>query len=420
MSLAKCPECQGQISTQATTCPHCGYPLLPPDQSKSKRGRPKKLEQQSLMRLPNGYGTIKALPGNRRQPFAAMVNPKLTLNEDTGKSYYTYDFLGSFSEKIDAYKAILSYQENPYDLKNDLTIKELYDAWLPKYIEDNKLDDNRRKAYDATFKYCEPVYNIKVVNFMPAMIEDQIKNAYKTGEKGTEAGKKIAATAIIKGNVKTLYNLLFDYAVFRRIVTENYARTFTTNLSKEVGLKSRVGRPYTKDELAILWSKCGDIFIDMTLVQCYSGWRPGEVITLSVNNIDLENRTYTGGIKTENGINRIVPIHSKVLPIIHKYYHEAINVGRPMLFGRTEKFHGSYRYIENSFRNSLLKKEAELGILGHVLHDGRHTFSTHAKEYGVDDYARKKFMGHSIKDLTDRVYTHMDIEWFRTEIERIL
>jgi len=60
----------------------------------------------------------------------------------------------------------------------------------------------------------------------------------------------------------------------------------------------------------------------------------------------------------------------------------------------------------------LLKKESELGIWGHVLHNGRHTFSTFAKEYGVDEYARKKFMGHSIKDLTDRVYTHMDIEWF--------
>lgn len=49
----------------------------------------------------------------------------------------------------------------------------------------------------------------------------------------------------------------------------------------------------------------------ISIVQCYSGWRPGEVITLSVNNIDLKNRTYTGGIKTENGINRIVPIHPK-------------------------------------------------------------------------------------------------------------
>ncbi|WP_313184065.1 tyrosine-type recombinase/integrase [Lacrimispora sp.] len=314
----------------------------------------------------------------------------------------------------------MRYKENPYDLKNDLTVKELYDAWLSKYISDNNLDGNRRKSYDAVFKYCGPAYNIKVVDFLPPIIEEHIKTAYKIGEKGNDAGRKIAATYIIKGNIKALYNLLFDYAVFRRIVTENYARTFTTNTSKGDCQKSREGRPYTKDELAILWDNSGDLFIDMIIVQCYSGWRPGEVIILAVNNIDLENRTYTGGVKTSNGINRTVPIHPKVLPIIQKYYDEAIDIGRPMLFGRTQKFHGSYRYIENSFRNSLLKKESELGILGHVLHDGRHTFSTFAKEYGVDEYARKKFMGHSIKDLTDRVYTHMDIEWFRTEIEKIL
>ncbi len=85
-------------------------------------------------------------------------------------------------------------------------------------------------------------------------------------------------------------------------------------------------------------------------------------LSLAVNNIDLENRTYIGGVKTSNGINRTVPIQ-----------------GRLMLFGRTQKFHDSFRYIENSFINSLLKKEFELGILGHVLHDGRHTFSTFAK-----------------------------------------
>lgn len=29
-------------------------------------------------------------------------------------------------------------------------------------------------------------------------------------------------------------------------------------------------------------------------------------------------------------------------------------------------------------------------------------------------------MGHAIKHLTDRVYTHMDIEWFQDETENIL
>jgi hypothetical protein len=27
MALTKCPECRGQVSDQASACPHCGYPL---------------------------------------------------------------------------------------------------------------------------------------------------------------------------------------------------------------------------------------------------------------------------------------------------------------------------------------------------------------------------------------------------------
>ncbi len=26
MALIKCPECRGQVSDQATACPHCGHP----------------------------------------------------------------------------------------------------------------------------------------------------------------------------------------------------------------------------------------------------------------------------------------------------------------------------------------------------------------------------------------------------------
>lgn len=29
MSMTKCPECNGDVSTRAETCPHCGYPLKP-------------------------------------------------------------------------------------------------------------------------------------------------------------------------------------------------------------------------------------------------------------------------------------------------------------------------------------------------------------------------------------------------------
>ena len=98
---------------------------------------------------------------------------------------------------------------------------------------------------------------------------------------------------------------------------------------------------------------------------------------------------------------------------------QALSIGRPVLFGRPAPFKGSYLYNDNSIRYSLIKELKALGITGHLPHDGRHTFSTLAKKAGMDDYARKKLMGHSIKDLTDKVYTHLDMEWFRQELEKI-
>ena len=55
----------------------------------------------------------------------------------------------------------------------------------------------------------------------------------------------------------------------------------------------------------------------------------------------------------------------------------------------------------------------------HRPHDPRKHFVTMAKKYNVDEYALKWLIGHSISDLTERVYTDRDIEWLREEIEKI-
>ena len=44
--------------------------------------------------------------------------------------------------------------------------------------------------------------------------------------------------------------------------------------------------------------------------------------------------------------------------------------------------------------------------LAHTPYDTRHTFATLAKLYSVDEFCRKRIMGHKSKDITDDVYTH--------------
>ena len=55
----------------------------------------------------------------------------------------------------------------------------------------------------------------------------------------------------------------------------------------------------------------------------------------------------------------------------------------------------------------------------HRPHDPRMTFVTMAKKANVDEYTIKKLVGHSVTDITEATYTERDLEWLRTELEKI-
>lgn len=55
----------------------------------------------------------------------------------------------------------------------------------------------------------------------------------------------------------------------------------------------------------------------------------------------------------------------------------------------------------------------------HRPHDGRIQFVTMAKRAGVDEYVIKRIVGHYIDDVTKKSYTKRDVEWLRTELEKI-
>lgn len=55
----------------------------------------------------------------------------------------------------------------------------------------------------------------------------------------------------------------------------------------------------------------------------------------------------------------------------------------------------------------------------HKPHDGRVCFVSMAKEAEMDELELKIFVGHVIKDLTEKTYTKRNIEWLHLEIEKI-
>jgi integrase len=150
----------------------------------------------------------------------------------------------------------------------------------------------------------------------------------------------------------------------------------------------------------------------MILIQCYSGWRPSELIELKLQNIRLDKNEFTGGSKTEAGKNRTVPIHPKIVMLVRKKYNDAKAAKRDTLFSITD-----YKTYHTEFQSTM---KALNITANHRPHDCRKHFVTLAKRSGVDEYAIKRIVGHRISDLTETVYTQRDPDWLHHEIEKIV
>ena len=143
--------------------------------------------------------------------------------------------------------------------------------------------------------------------------------------------------------------------------------------------------PFTDEEMEILWSHVDDMkYVDVILIQCYSGWRPRELGLIELENVDFENMTFKGGMKTEAGTNRVVPIHSKIKHLVERKYKEAVTLGSKYLINCTDStaankqgMYFSYDKYQKRFikiRNILKLNE------NHRPHDGRMHFVTTAKK----------------------------------------
>lgn len=411
--LITCPECELQVSDKASACPHCGYPMAGGQKRKPRSKNNKR------RRLPNGFGQISEIKNrNLRNPFRAMVtvgkdeNGRPVCKPLKPESYFpTYN---------DAYAALVEYNRNPYDLKPEMTMSELYDKWSEEYFKTLKQNSSQR-TISSCWAYCSSVYKMRVSDLRARHIKGCMEEGFVKIKDNVRR-----PTAGVKSRIKSMFNLMLDYAVEYELIDRNYARTFSVSddIIKEQIQTKRDHISFTDEEMQKLWDNLYVIpYVDVILIQCYSGWRPQELGLIEVVNIDFEKNIIVGGMKTDAGSDRIVPIHPKILPLIKKRYDEAVAGGAKYLItctdGVTHKENVLLTY--EKYRGRFLKvvKLLNLNPL-HRAHDARVYFVTKAKKYGVDEYAIKYIVGHQIEDLTERVYTRRDTEWLNAEIQKIV
>lgn len=397
--LINCKECNHQISDQAISCPHCGYPQkhFPKNTTRGKSRKRK--------RLPNGFGQITKI-SNLRKPYRAMVT---VAKDKHGKPICKLLKPNAYFETYnDAYAALLSYNKNPYDLSENITCQDVFDRWIVGY--EKKVTTNVYKSAYYYWAYCSDLYHEPFRNIRIRHIKWVLENGVSTstGRHTTKATRK---------KIKDLWNMLFDYAVEYELVDRNYARDFS--LKEKVTVNAN-HLSFTDEEMKILWKNKDDEAVSMILIQCYMGWRPQELCKLRLENINLENHTMIGGMKTEAGEKRIVVVVPAIRDLVKRHYDLAKKYNSEYLFvsrSRTEEYeplnYSRYKYrFDKAMKTLNLNKE-------HRPHDPRKTFATMCKKVNVDEYAIKRLIGHSISDLTESTYTDRDLSWLTSEISKL-
>ena len=143
---------------------------------------------------------------------------------------------------------------------------------------------------------------------------------------------------------------------------------------------------------------------------------------ISVMDVDLDKNIIIGGMKTDSGTDRIVPIHPKIKELAARRYTEAKELGSEYLLNTTDgtKKKDRLKLTYDKYKHRFEKIIKEYGMdPNHRAHDGRKQFITMCKKYNVDEYALKYIVGHKITDITERVYTDRDIEWLKEEISKV-
>lgn len=366
-------------------------------------------------RLPNGYGSIRYLGKRRKNAYA--VHPPADLDGNRPPALcYVDDWMKGFvvltSYKAGTYtpgmEATLQLPDETKHL-DDLTLKiladynrlkgfepeepektfeEVYEAfYADKFAEGHKYSTSNKNAIRAAYKNCKTLYDKEFRAIRSKDLQDNLD----------ACPLKHASLELIKN----LYRQMYKYADGRGWCDKDYSQFVSIKKDDD----DEHGVPFTDAELKTLWENRSDDTAEMLLIMCYSGWRISEYIGLEVN---LKDKYFMGGLKTDAGKNRTVPIHSLIYPMVKH---------------RIEKYNRLLTCSAWEFRareDELLKKLNLQGEPKHTPHDCRHTFSRLCEKYEVKENDRKRMLGHSFKnDITNKVYGHRELEDLRKEIEKI-
>ena len=339
------------------------------------------------MRKPNGYGSVKKLTGNRRRPFVFLVSkegkqkPLAYFSTQTEAEIYAADYNKKHNNKI------LSGHQ--------ITFAELYYRWLPFHTDKYLPAKTTIYSYKIAFQHCMPLHEMPLKNIKYYHLQTVIDDVKRKGLSYSSCKK-----------IRSLLSLMFKYGIMMEYCDKNYASLLNLGRNKAI----RPHKPFTRQKINKLWSNLEVEGTDTVLILIYTGMRVGELLNLTKDNVYLRQKYLKiTKSKTLSGL-RSIPIHDKIFPLIRRRMN---TTGKYLI---TDKQGNPYNYSRyRTLWNKLMKQINAK----YTTHDCRHTCATLLDNAEANPNAKRRILGHSDGDVTDKTYTHKNLKQLRKAINKI-
>lgn len=335
------------------------------------------------MRNPNGYGSVHKLSGNRRKPWRVRVTKGWT---DDNKQIFIN--IGYYATRNEAMIVLANYNKNPWNIEEEnLTFEEIYESWVK--TKENVFTKGNYNFYHSAYINSKSLHKMTFKEIRSGNIQDAIKKC----EKGDATKRKI----------KILCKQLYIYAMQNDIVSKDYSQFVTIVKTKEE--KEKV--PFTISEIKSVMNNIHkDYRYEVAAILLFTGMRVNELLKIKTENVNLDQNYMIGGSKTKAGKKRIIPISKHIKPIIEKLCKQD---NEYLVVNHIDK-----KLPYSNFRDWWIKRE----LVNHTIHETRHTFISIANTLKMNHIAIQRIVGHSPDGVTNKVYTHKDIDELLKEMNK--
>ena len=286
-----------------------------------------------------------------------------------------------------------------------ITLGELYRQWSHQHFR--KLTAKGIAGYENAWRFLKPLSNQSISNISLYDYQEIIDSQRHLSKSHQE-------------KIQQLISQLCKRALLEGLIHVNFAEHLELD-----GRSSTSYAPFSLEDLKLLM-KCAKgtnsnaKTARIILILCFTGWRPQELFQIKREDVNLEERYFISGSKTEAGKGRTVPIPDIIWPFVRDFYHRIRSNGYLVTSPTGQKIN-----LQNWRLRCFYPCLQMLGINSpdkpHRLkpYSTRCTYATIAYRAGVKEEMLAKMIGHVDFKFTSERYIRNDISDFHLEAKKI-